>query len=259
MISTIEHAKTLGTFTYPKKFTALQHSKERIFLSYGIQDISPEEISISSDGIKVTLDINSICTRHVISSPWAFAIEYLGVVPEVDSFLSKHSDLMWETATPQLLMEFFSDFLSEVKKSEPYWMAAALSMLSPLVAALCYRRDHHGKQLDASVLSYWMPLHRYESLSRDDYPSEIIHGLKAYMGDYAKDIDGNFWDEESQTQHAYRTMMIAEACITGSGGAGGRPRHKRLSCAQITYEAPSQIKFFKASVHCDELRIELNL
>jgi hypothetical protein len=223
-------------------------------------DIDMAEVRIQHSKDTVSLKVDPHCEGFVIGSPLYMACEDYDEKPRLDEFLKKHSELRWVSATPQLLYEYFIDYLRSVRTVRPEYFDLPISMLKPLIFELCHRRDFHGFHLTHESMRDFLPLSKYETLldfeeSSDDWRDDI----REYLANFSKVMVNGVldWSARSYEMHGYCTMLIAEALMTGSR-KGGSGRDYRLAHAEIHHDIQRPIAGFCSYLMNGNINVEVS-
>lgn len=150
-----------------------------------------------------------------IQGPWALsAPDFLAETPFRTSYsLGWVLNAMLAHRSAGSLTEVLVGLMDEAGGENALWKGRAVSMVSSVLMALVFLRDHHGQPLTVSVLREALVLEHLHTLSSDSrLPAHVLQALQAYLrsipGSGQRSEAGGFSDVV-RDQHGYLQMQFS--------------------------------------------------
>ena len=134
----------------------------------------------------------------------------------------------FSSGSASYLTQMLISLMPEAEGDNAMWKERAVSLLSSLMPALTYKRDHQDFPLSVNSIRNYLNLNYVIQLSRDEaIPERIREGLKGYLDTLPGYVDDAFDDEGKEKpmgpdqpmvdtttvrqQHGYLTMQFTRA------------------------------------------------
>ncbi len=126
------------------------------------------------------------------------------------------------------LTQMMTGLMDDAGGDNAMWKGRAISLISALMPALTWKRDHQGMLMDVGVIRDHISLEMMIKMSRDvNLPDKIIRGLQSYLETLPGYVDSAFDDEgrekppsndqpmvdlsQTRQQHGYLTMQFTRS------------------------------------------------